>query len=525
LDTPPEERFDHITRLAQHIFKVPVSLISLVDSDRIWFKSRQGLNVSESPRDISFCGHAISEPTIIVVPDASVDARFADNPFVTGAAHFRFYAGCPLSGPDGSRVGVLCLLDRQPRQITENDRSILQDLGTMVEYELNSLTLAEANQQLRETQQELRLAKEKLEIAFHSSEEKYQQLFAAESDALILIDVETLRLIEANHSSEKLFGYTREEFDRLKISDLSAEPEKTIACVQGTQSDPVTRSYRRKDGRVFPVEINFSRLLLNDRKMILAAIRDISERQRMQSALIQSEKMAAVGQFAAGLAHDINNPVGVIWGFAQHLLSNIAENAPSFVPLKAIEREALRCRNLVQNLLAFSRTDKDQTHTKPEDLFQITENALTLVATLSLSRKVTLKRPTRKPLPPVPVNSTQIQQVLINLCMNALDAMPNGGELTVELDVQGSDALIRVQDTGSGIPADVCERIFEPFFTTKEAGKGTGLGLSITSEIVKKHSGRIDVQSDVGKGTTFIIHLPLEQPKEADSKAPRQLAA
>ena len=142
LDTPPEERFDRYTRMAKRMFGVPIALVSLVDENRQWFKSCFGLPVRETPRDISFCGHAILGKEVFVIPDALQDERFADNPLVTEEPHIRFYAGCPLSSIDGSKLGTLCIIDREPRQFTPEDIDTLSDLAAMVERELATLEIA-----------------------------------------------------------------------------------------------------------------------------------------------------------------------------------------------------------------------------------------------------------------------------------------------------------------------------------------------------------------------------------------------
>ncbi len=136
LDTDPEERFDRVTRLAKRIFGTPIALVSLVDNDRQWFKSRQGLDATETPRDISFCGHAIVESETFIVNDTHTDERFSDNPLVINDPGIRFYAGCPLSAPDGKNVGTLCIIDREPRELSQADVGLLQELGQMVEEEL-----------------------------------------------------------------------------------------------------------------------------------------------------------------------------------------------------------------------------------------------------------------------------------------------------------------------------------------------------------------------------------------------------
>ncbi|MBF0643607.1 diguanylate cyclase (GGDEF)-like protein [Pseudomonas protegens] len=142
LDTSPEERFDRLTRLAKRLFNVPIALVSLVDADRQWFKSCVGLDVSETSRDISFCGHAILGDQILTVPDAGLDERFHDNPLVVGAPGIRFYAGCPLTVTNGSKLGTLCLIDIKPRDLDDEDRALLRDLARMAEQELAAVQMA-----------------------------------------------------------------------------------------------------------------------------------------------------------------------------------------------------------------------------------------------------------------------------------------------------------------------------------------------------------------------------------------------
>lgn len=142
LDTPPEERFDRLTRMARKLFDVPMALVSLVDENRQWFKSCVGLDVKQTARDVSFCGHAILGNDTFVIPDTFEDERFSDNPLVVGAPHIRFYAGCPLRAPDGRKLGTFCILDRQPRLLTGDDLQMLSDLASLVEREFSAFELA-----------------------------------------------------------------------------------------------------------------------------------------------------------------------------------------------------------------------------------------------------------------------------------------------------------------------------------------------------------------------------------------------
>lgn len=142
LDTPPEERFDRLTRLARRLFDVPIALVSLVDSNRQWFKSCSGMGVSETSREVSFCGHAILNDQLLMIPDAGSDERFADNPLVVGAPNIRFYAGCPLKVGDGSNVGTLCLIDTRPRTLDAEERGLFRDLASMAEQEIEAVRIA-----------------------------------------------------------------------------------------------------------------------------------------------------------------------------------------------------------------------------------------------------------------------------------------------------------------------------------------------------------------------------------------------
>ena len=142
LDTQAEERFDRVTRMARRLFDVPIAVVSLLDQDRQWFKSKQGISSTHTPREISFCGHTILSNQLLIVEDAIDDLRFEGNPLVMGDPHIRFYAGYPLSTADGQRIGALCIIDRSPRQFTQDDQAILQDLGQLVEQEFTTLKLA-----------------------------------------------------------------------------------------------------------------------------------------------------------------------------------------------------------------------------------------------------------------------------------------------------------------------------------------------------------------------------------------------
>jgi two-component system CheB/CheR fusion protein len=242
---------------------------------------------------------------------------------------------------------------------------------------------------------------------------------------------------------------------------------------------------------------------------ILLSIQDVTHNLKLQEMLVRSGKMSAVGKLAAGIAHELNNPLAVILGFVQGEIHRARPDSKDLKEmLTSVERETLRCSRLVQDLLNFARPrGVGKTLENPGTILQ---NALSLVAPQAKMNRVKIIQHIDKGLPQVAIDRDQLTQVIINLCANAMDAMvPEGGTLTVALSQKEDSILLRVSDTGTGIDPEIRSRIFDPFFTTKEVGKGTGLGLSLTYEIVKDHSGNIDLESEVGKGSTFSITLPI----------------
>lgn len=241
------------------------------------------------------------------------------------------------------------------------------------------------------------------------------------------------------------------------------------------------------------------------------------ELEQARDQLVQAEKLAAIGQLAAGVAHEINNPIGVMLGFAQVLLKRTPEDSPMYKPLATIEREGLRCKKIVQNLLDFAR------HSKPNlervNINQVIDDALELIEHRTGNTQVRLIKTYSPNLPDVLADANQMQQVFLNILLNAYQAMPDGGELNVITHQEGEHVCAVFRDTGPGIPSENLKRIFDPFFTTKEVGKGTGLGLSVSYGIVEQHGGTIEVKSDGKTGATFTVKLPVAPPTHNSSSS------
>ncbi len=235
----------------------------------------------------------------------------------------------------------------------------------------------------------------------------------------------------------------------------------------------------------------------------------IEELQRAQTQLIQSAKLAAIGELAAGVAHELNNPLTSVLGFASLALEETEADDPRLHPLQVVQKEALRARGIIRSLLDFARQSRPRM--SPEDLNALLQQTVELVNHSAQKKQVHIKEQ-YDALPPVWVDADQMRQVFLNLINNAVQAMPQGGELVITSRLMNSNGeqqqvSVSFRDTGKGIPPEVLPRIFEPFFTTK--AEGTGLGLSVSYGIVERHRGRIEVESMIGIGSTFTVILPV----------------
>ena len=233
------------------------------------------------------------------------------------------------------------------------------------------------------------------------------------------------------------------------------------------------------------------------------------ELTEMQAHLIQSEKLASLGKLAAGIAHEINNPLGGVLIYSHLLLEDTDKNSPHYENLKKIVKETSRCKDIVKGLLEFARPKEPEMSLVNID--EIVERSLSIMECQALFQNIKIKKSCVSNLPKIVADSAQLQQVFVNIILNAAEAMNGNGTLTIStfLNRDGTFIEIKFSDTGHGIKEEDQKRLFEPFFTTKEVGKGTGLGLAISYSIIQKHQGTIEVKSEVGKGSTFNVKLPV----------------
>ena len=347
----------------------------------------------------------------------------------------------------------------------------------------------------------------------------YQQILDAIPD-LVLVKGPKSRILWANKAFRDYYGMTNEQLRDLIDSPL-VEPDMTQSYIRddakvfetGQLLDIPSEPVKRHDGVVRRFHTVKSPIKGPDGQVVMTIgiSRDIEDRlhtEKLKSMLAQAEKLSAVGQLAAGVAHEINNPLGVILGFAESLEKRLEPASPWRSAVDAILRESLRCKALVQNLLNFSRQKMPgRRQENPQDV--LNQALVVLLAEIN-ARQVRLVKKMAAETHLAWMDNHQIQQVIFHLCANALDAMPHGGDLTVASRFTPKTWICAISDTGKGIPKELEVKIFEPFFTTKEVGHGTGLGLSLSYQIVQRHHGELTFKSNLGQGSTFTIELPLD---------------
>jgi two-component system, cell cycle sensor histidine kinase and response regulator CckA len=359
-------------------------------------------------------------------------------------------------------------------------------------------------------------------------EAEFRAVFERVATGIALVDMEG-RLIESNPALQRMLGYSEEElrnrvfFEFTCIEDAMADADLHKELVSGIRDHyQMEKRYARKDGSLIwgLMTVSLLRGGKDEPEFEITLVEDITERKHLEHQLLQSQKMETVGRLAGGIAHDFNNLLTVLSGYTELSLLETGENDRLKGNLEEITKATERASALTRQLLAFSR--RQVMDLKVIDLNVLLKNLDKMLRRI-IGEDIELRTLPAKNLGRVKTDPGQIEQVILNLAVNARDAMPKGGSLliettNIELDEEyarhhigvepGWYVMLSVTDTGCGMPPEVREHIFEPFFTTKEEGKGTGLGLSTVYGIIKQTGGNIWVYSEVGRGTTFKIYLP-----------------
>lgn len=543
LDAPVEERFDRLTRLARCLLRTPVALVSLLDADRQFFLSAQGLpepfsSQRETPLPYSICRLIVETGLPLVVEDTRCDPRTVGH-LAIEALGVIAYLAMPLALPDGCVIGALCVIDLAPRCWSAQDQQALADLAGAVMAELA------AGLQLRD----LKLAS----VALRESEAFLRSMFQASADCIKVIERDgtlsylngrgqcALEIDDANTvlGTEWALLWPHDIRDQVRAavaSGLSGIPVQFEAFGPTAKGTP-----RWWDVSVAPIAN-----LDGPPARLISVSRDITERRRteavlsesgqrlreLQAELLHVSRLSAAGEMASALAHELNQPLTAIATAvraAQRMLPSLLDNMAAEADLREAmdltAEQALRAGQIVRRLRDFVTRDGD-VEKRMESLTKLVEDAGVLALVGARERGVRVGFGFAQHLPPVLVDRIQIQQVIINLIRNALEAMASEGdgaprrhELALEASPAGSGMVeVVIADTGPGLAPEVADSLFSPFTSTKHGGMG--MGLAICRSIIEAHGGRLWVEPNPGRGTVFRFTLPTAAPDGTTLQGP-----
>ena len=500
LDTAHEERFDRITRMAARLFDVPVALVSLIDADRQWFKSRVGVTMDATDRANSFCTHTILQDGVMVVEDACRDERFAASPFVTEAG-VRFYAGYPLAAPDGSRIGTMCILDRSPRVLDDDQRSLLRDLAGMVSNEIAAAELRRRHQQRQENDIWVR------------------GLLAHIPDGVLMLD-SSGTVLAANPAAEQLFG-TRAGAGalagRAAASLLGEDAALLFAPAQRADDPPQEGGGRRVDGSVFPLEVQVAPMDMDGQQRYAVIVRDVTRQHDLTLRGRATEERRRKHFTTA--THELRTPMASILGFSELLLKRDFDPATSRELSDIIHRQASRLVDLINQLLDLSRIEAggiEGLAIAPVDVAELVRQTLSGLNGLQQGHRIRVELD--EGLPPLAADAAKLQQALTNIVSNSIKYSSEGSLIDIgaaSLPLDGRPMVaIRVVDRGIGMTPEQQARIYDAFYRAGESQEvqGSGLGMTIFKEIVELHGGHTEIASRPGAGTTVTVWLPAGAP-------------
>ena len=349
------------------------------------------------------------------------------------------------------------------------------------------------------------------------SEHKYRRIFEVSRD-LILVAGKDGRIVDINPSGSEMLRVDSADVQSRNLQSFFLEPSEWQSIADAIESGGFVANaeidLKRSDGRRIRTLLSGSldRGFPDKEDTIHFLIKDIEQRRLAEEQIAQADKLASIGQLSAGIAHEINNPLGIILGFTQLLIRHEDPQSEKYQDLKTIEKHVRNCKTIVEDLLNFARTSSPN-----ENLIRIDtalDDVLKFIHQHGDHDRIEVVKNYAPEVPQMFLDEKKIKQVFMNLLLNARHAMGKGGRLSLSTEYrpEGRQVLIKIADTGYGIEKQNMSRIFDPFFTTKPTGEGTGLGLSVSYGIIKNHGGEITVESEVGRGATFTIVLPVVSP-------------
>lgn len=360
------------------------------------------------------------------------------------------------------------------------------------------------------------------------SEAQYRALFENNPQPMWVYDERTLRFLVVNDAAVRRYGYSREEFLSMTIKHIRSGDEVPALLAAIAEDGPGLATagvwkHRKKDGSVIDVEVTSYGLTFEGKRAQLVLAFDVTDKLRVQEMLRekidelaamtqqmwQASKLATVGELAASVAHELNNPLATISLRVESLMQQLRDDKEKHRSLEIVISEVERMANLVTSLLQFTRRNYRQVSTV--DVADEIMKSIDFISYYLRNRRIQVMTEFHNPLPAIHADRQQLRQVFLNLMTNASDAMPEGGELTVRvrLDQAEERVVVEFADSGEGIGENQLKKIWQPFYTSKPEGKGTGLGLPICTRIIEEHGGEISLQSKLGRGTTVRVALPI----------------
>jgi PAS domain S-box-containing protein len=436
---------------------------------------------------------------------------------------------------ENKAIGVLILGSvKELRSFHQDEIELYLGFAGQAAKTIENARLYESLNQYTAKLEETIKERQQIEESLKESEEKFRTLFQNHSAVKLIIDTDTGRIVEANEAAERFYGWPVAQLQQMRIQDINTlSPEQIQVEMEKARSEQRIHfefRHRLADGSLRDVEVFSSRIEIKGKTLLHSIIHDITDRRRVEEQLRQAQKMESIGRLAGGVAHDFNNMLSVILGYGEILRQKLHPADPMQREVQRIIDAGNRSSALTRQLLAFSRKQTLQ----PErlDLNALIRNFERMLRRL-IGEDIELKLLLAGDLAGVMADPGQIEQVIMNLAINARDAMPGGGQLIIETanvkldnvytrthaDVEpGPYVLLALTDTGAGMDKQTLANLFEPFFTTKAQGKGTGLGLATVYGIVKQSGGHIWVYSESGQGSTFKIYLPQSETQPTTQK-------